>query len=112
MNEQQYYNKTKRNKERYKFYKSKAWSDCRKLVLTRDHYLCQSCLSKKKIVQADVVHHKKELKDYPELALDLNNLVSWCHSCHNAHHKRLDHKQNKANNKLNVIISNENKEEW
>lgn len=81
------YDKYKRDQEARSFYKSKAWEKVRRLVLIRDNYLCQSCLIDKKIIKADVVHHIKELKDYPELGLEMTNLISWCHSCHNRHHK-------------------------
>ncbi len=73
-------------KERRKFYASKEWLHIRTVRLQRDHYQCQDCLSKKKITLAEAVHHIKELADYPELALDINNLVSLCAACHNERH--------------------------
>lgn len=87
MSSNRYYDKYKRNPEARAFYKSAAWQKARQVALIRDNYLCQSCLKDKKIVKADVVHHIKELKDYPELGLVLSNLISWCHACHNRHHK-------------------------
>lgn len=80
------YDQSKRNLESKAFYNSKEWIKCRKMVLMRDRYLCRECFKKKKIVKADVVHHIKELVDYPELALILNNLESLCHACHNNIH--------------------------
>lgn len=66
------------------FYHSAAWRKTRKLALQRDRYLCQHCLAKRVITVATEVHHKKELEEYPELALDLSNLVSLCWRCHEA----------------------------
>lgn len=34
------------------------------------------------------MHHIKELKEYPNLALDDDNLVSVCTQCHNLRHGR------------------------
>lgn len=70
------------DKEAIKFYNSKAWETCRHIRLKRDFYLCQECLRQNKITVYDVVHHIKPYKDYPELALDVDNLISLCHSCH------------------------------
>lgn len=64
------------------FYHSPAWRRLRLQALQRDHYLCQKCLAEKKIVAATEVHHVKPVADYPELALDLDNLQSLCWSCH------------------------------
>jgi len=34
-----------------------------------------------------VSHHKKEVSKYPEQALDLENGVVMCRSCHSSHHR-------------------------
>lgn len=83
LNRHKLYNKYKRDQEAKRFYNSKAWNKTRTLALIRDYYLCQMCLRNKLIVVYDVVHHIKSLKDYPELALTLENLISLCHACHN-----------------------------
>ena len=59
-----------------KFYKSRLWTNCRKKALERDHYECQT------------VHHIKEIRDYPHLALELDNLMSLCRACHERIHDR------------------------
>ena len=64
------------------FYQSRVWRNARRLALQRDNFLCQECLRNKRITPATEVHHKKELEDYPELALDLENLESLCWDCH------------------------------
>lgn len=80
------YDKYKRSKEAKAFYKSSAWLKCREVVLIRDHYMCQPCLKRERITTANTVHHIKPLEDYPELALDIDNLESICPSCHNKEH--------------------------
>ncbi|MFR1346928.1 MAG: HNH endonuclease [[Clostridium] scindens] len=38
--------------------------------------------------RATEVHHEKELKEYPELGLEDDNLTSLCTQCHNKRHRR------------------------
>lgn len=71
-----------------KFYKGKAWMKLRIDALERDHHECQLCKRKGKYRKADCVHHIKEVRDHPYLALTLNNLMSVCNSCHNKEHGR------------------------
>jgi len=52
----------------------------KKKALQRDEF-CIHCGGK-----AEIVHHDLEKKDYPELALTENNLVSLCNECHKIHH--------------------------
>ncbi len=69
-----------------KFYKSREWLHKRKFILRRDNYECQKCKREGKYSKAETVHHKKHLKDFPELALIDSNLESLCGSCHNEEH--------------------------
>lgn len=73
--------------ERKKFYKSKEWLKVRQLALERDNYECQHCKVRGEVSKAECVHHIQHVKDKPELALDLDNLVSLCYACHNLEHK-------------------------
>lgn len=72
-------------------------------ILRRDLFECQDCrrrLSKAaeegirltgddaKIRPACEVHHIKELRDYPNLALEDDNLIGLCTQCHNLRHDR------------------------
>ena len=80
-------NKMGYKKGRYKnkpnaFYHSPAWRKVRRLVLQRDNFLCQHCLVDGRIRPATEVHHIKPLKDYPELSLDMSNLIGLCWECH------------------------------
>jgi 5-methylcytosine-specific restriction enzyme A len=68
------------------FYNSAAWKKKRLYVLRRDGYACQNCVRYGKFVDADTVHHLKELIDYPELRLKSSNLISLCKACHNKAH--------------------------
>ncbi|WP_460578426.1 HNH endonuclease [Gracilibacillus alcaliphilus] len=81
------YNQYKRNQKANSFYHSTEWTRVRKLALIRDNYLCQRCLKQKKLTKAQVVHHKVELLVDWSKRLDLDNLESLCHRCHN----QIDH---------------------
>lgn len=72
-----------------KFYKSKQWKELRLIALRRDKFECQLCKAKGKYHKAECVHHLKEVKPFPHLALTLSNLQSLCNSCHNSVHDRM-----------------------
>lgn len=72
-----------------KFYKSREWLDLRQLALRRDNYECQMHRAKAKYHHAQCVHHLREVKPYPHLALTLDNLMSLCNVCHNEVHGRV-----------------------
>ena len=88
----QIYNKYYRDKTINSFYQSKEWRRVRNAVIARDNYLCQRCLKKGIIKRADVVHHIIEVKEDWSKRLDMNNLESLCHACHNAEHKSTPHR--------------------
>ena len=83
------------------FYNDMKWRNMRSYIKEKNNYECQECKRKGK-VSLDiyeknkndrkkiklVVHHIKELKDYPELALDEDNLETLCVECHNKIHDR------------------------
>lgn len=92
----------KTREQKRAFYNSTAWKHLRAAVRKRDNNECQVCKrngyvfvdtgelnrkgTRKKI--ALIVHHIKELEDYPELAQDINNLECVCVNCHNKIHDR------------------------
>lgn len=77
----------KRDKKSQSLYNSYEWQKLRQLAMKRDNYLCQSCLREGVLASADVVHHLVEVRDDWSKRLDLDNLESVCHGCHNVEHK-------------------------
>lgn len=77
-----------------KFYQCKEWRTLRLKALERDNYECQECKKRGKVTTSKdtklEVHHIKEVKKHPELALVLNNLKTVCVDCHNKEHGKLD----------------------
>lgn len=97
-------------KEIKRFYNSKEWKHKRKQILQRDNYECQDCRRRlreasekgirlygkqSRIRRAEEVHHIKELKDFPNLSLDNDNLISLCVQCHNQRHGRVPRRFNR-----------------
>lgn len=90
----------KTEKDKKRFYCSTKWERLRQVALNRDNYECQECKRQGKVTVDSVkkdgekkkvrmnVHHIKELEDYPELALELNNLETLCIRCHNSIHRK------------------------
>lgn len=77
-----------KNNNIHSFYISTSWKKKRLEILERDKNECQICKSKGLAEKADTVHHIKYLRRHPELALDDDNLMSVCDSCHwDIHHK-------------------------
>lgn len=87
------------------FYSSKEWKALRQLARDRDNQECQDCKATGKVFTANdsdkrkklEVDHIKELKDYPELCLELSNLRTLCVRCHNKKHNRYQYKEPKWN---------------
>lgn len=109
-------------KELHAFYSSAAWIHKRAEILRRDNYECQECKKRIAVAARDgvqlrgrdcwihravTVHHIKHLREFPELALDENNLESVCVDCHNRLHNR-DMNGNVHTNKRKPLTS----EKW
>lgn len=103
------------DKEVKHFYNTAEWKSKREQILNRDFHECQGCrrrlaeAMKKGIVlhgedriirPAHEVHHIKELKEHPELALVDENLISLCTQCHNIRHGRNPHRFVKRKKRL------------
>ena len=69
-------------------YKGARWLALRARALARDHHECQWCAAEGKVVPATTVHHILPAEQFPAQAYDLDNLVSLCRECHEAHHGR------------------------
>lgn len=76
-----------------KFYKSRRWKALRLQALERDNNECQQCKERGYFHVAECVHHIKEVKEVPQLALTLSNLKSLCNKCHNITHGKCGSKK-------------------
>ncbi|KGH72099.1 hypothetical protein X282_08480 [Oenococcus oeni IOEB_0608] len=81
------YDKTKRvatpiKREQHKFYKSKQWQDLRTVVLNKQHYLCQYCLTEGRVTQGNTIDHTIPINFDPTKKDDVNNLNVICPECH------------------------------
>ena len=79
----------------HRFYIWRKWRRKRLEVLRLDRNECQRCLVRKIYTRATTVHHVKEVKKYPQYALEIyikikkkkiRNLISLCHGCHEEVH--------------------------
>lgn len=66
-----------------RFYASAAWMRLRDLYRA-EHPLCEECSKQGRTEAASDVHHIKERRDFPDLALDYSNLQALCKPCHNS----------------------------
>jgi len=76
-----------KSSERQKKWNSKEWQIVRKAVFERDNYTCQECGDRNyggrgKSLKLEC-HHKREWICFPELRMDLDNLITLCVKCHN-----------------------------
>jgi len=60
----------------------RRWRNFRKRYLS-ENVLCIDCLEQQHIKLAEHIHHKRKLKDFPELKYEETNLMSLCEECHN-----------------------------
>ena len=67
-----------------KFYRSKAWQQCRESYISKVHGLCERCQSKGKITPGYIVHHKEYITpkniNNPMITLNHDNLMFVCHN--------------------------------
>jgi 5-methylcytosine-specific restriction endonuclease McrA len=66
-----------------------GWGMIRLKVLERDNYTCQNCgETNRKLL---VVHHKdyrgRNMSSHTLMNNKLDNLITWCHDCHNKFHR-------------------------
>lgn len=79
---------------RARFYTSSEWRRLRQSILERDHFECQWCKAEGRVMTDAVleVDHIKELAQYPELAMEPDNLRTLCKDCHNKRHNRMNYR--------------------
>jgi 5-methylcytosine-specific restriction protein A len=70
----------KRNSINSKVYNT-TWRRLRRLKLNNNP-LCERCLAKGKVIQAEEVDHVISVSQQPELLLVMDNLQSLCTPCH------------------------------
>lgn len=55
------------------------WKEWRQKIFERDNFTCQDCGQKGGYLEP---HHKKKVSDYPELAYNVDNGITYCLKCH------------------------------
>ena len=72
------------------FYNSKKWRECRAGYIKSVGGLCERCLTKGKVKQGYIVHHKQYLTEEtihdPGVSLSWSNLEYLCFDCHQQEH--------------------------
>lgn len=81
------------------FYNSRTWRNKAKNIKAAQNNECQFCKARGKVGPADLVHHVRHLRQYPELALSdyytdehgnrQRQLVASCFRCHELQHNRV-----------------------
>lgn len=72
------------------FYNTAEWNELRERKRRAEHYECERCRAKGRYRPGRTVHHKKYLRQFPELAMDYDNLECLCEECHyGEHHKQV-----------------------
>lgn len=64
------------------FYSSQAWKRIAKRAKARDGQRCVCCAKPGTLLDPLTVHHHHDRRTHPELALELDNLVTLRRSCH------------------------------
>ena len=82
----------------YMFYKTPEWRALKAQVLEDHGYECEACAAKGRYARADTVHHEREVRKFPGLALTRwaqgpdgmphELLHPLCNRCHNEVHDR------------------------
>lgn len=75
-----------RDNDLHAFYTSPVWRRTQARILKENHYECSRCKAKGMVTRACTVHHKKYLREFPELALEDDNLEPICKNCHYKEH--------------------------
>lgn len=77
-----------------------SWPFLKRCALDRDNYTCQSCgHNEPEIMEVD---HIKPKSKFPELKLDINNLITLCPNCHRRKTNR-DMRESGQNPKLQLL---------
>ena len=105
---QKEYDQKIRDKEGKRFLNSVAWQTIRKQTLIRDQGLdVYLFVTEQRIVKADHVHHIIPRADAPELALDINNLISLSNDTHSyieSQYRKSNAEKEAMQKKLNEVL--------
>ena len=71
--------------ERREVYQTKRWKHLRSQVLIAAGYLCERCAKEGRRVPANLVHHKKPIRE-GGLPFEAGNLEALCSACHEGTH--------------------------
>ena len=71
-----------------KLYTSRQWRRIARQARELQHNECQRCKERGFYKPCEVVHHKKYVRLFPELAISLDNLECLCFDCHEEEHGR------------------------
>lgn len=99
-----WYKKNRTDYWEQKFYNSIQWKKMSTYIRDRDMYVCQLCLRDKCYGAPDVVHHIIELKEDKTVALNSENLICLCTSCHNKVHAMYRNNKNITQENLREIV--------
>ena len=93
--------------EQKRFYKSRAWQQCRSAYIASVGGLCERCSARGFIVPGYIVHHKKYIDldniTDPKILLSFENLEYLCQKCHNQEHFK-EHKRYTINADGSILI--------
>ena len=75
-----------------RFYRSRGWQECRKVVIDRQHGLCADCMARGEYKPIAEVHHEEFLTEEnvgdPTVSLNPKKCVGLCTECHNRRHDK------------------------
>lgn len=80
---------------RHKIYNNRRWRKVRAFKF-KSNPLCEQCLLKGRVTEAQLIHHIIPIDVDPNLAYEYDNLMSLCHNCHGEVHKNLHQTTTKA----------------
>ena len=77
-----------------RFYKSKAWQNCRREYVKSAGGLCEECLKEGRVTVGVIVHHINHVSpdniQDPSVLLNFDNLELVCRDCHAKMHRAAD----------------------
>ncbi|MGI6042125.1 MAG: HNH endonuclease [Candidatus Alectryocaccobium sp.] len=77
-----------RQNDLHRFYVSAEWRTLATAARVQQHNECQRCKARGYYKACEIVHHKRYVKKFPQLALDPDNLECLCKECHEEEHHK------------------------